>query len=809
MPAPRDTVGMMMPPTPTPATTGTEVILEAADARDWQAPAEPVQLPIALPSQAEERYEVRRELARGSMGIVRVALDRTLKREVALKVLNSECDIPGASTRFLEEARITAQLQHPGIVAVYEINQGADGAPFFTMQLVEGKTLKAILDDLRAGRPEAVRQYGRVRLLHIFIQVCHAVGYAHARGVIHRDLKPENIMLGAFGEVFVMDWGLAKIVSTSVPQPVVGGREEHPDAKGFNTRVGDVTGTPSYMPPEQAMGLIDSLNARSDIFALGAMLYELLTLHTPHGLGAPRDVLKRARQAEIVAPSVCAPAADVPPDLEHIVMRCLAREQVDRFGSATELVDEVEAFLSGGRTSMARVRQTHRTLQDAQQQAQAFREVARKRRRTARALAEAQAERLQTDDAQEAAPLWRMHREVSAADKDAERHFELAVALFTRALADDAENRDAHEGLRDLFWYRFLEAERAGDRASMAVFRSLAVQHDRAGELRAALDGAGSLTLSTRPAGLSVTLYRYAEQADQRLSPDRPEHLGVTPLVLNPAPMGDALVLLDGDGYETTRVPISLLRQESLELPLRIARRGRVPSGYVHVPRGPAWIGAVEPDLAALPKQRVLVEDFVVASEPVTIGEYAEFLADIAARDPAAARERAPTGWRLGQDGRYWCEGHRRLPVTHVTVRDAQAFCQWRGARDGLPWRLPTELEWEKAARGPEGRPWPWGFVWEPAFCTSAESPNGGAVGPVGNALDESAYGVRDLAGGVREWTSTEHARDPRRRVVKGGSAFTGRAQAHLAARVALKMDRGFEDVGFRLALDGAAVLDD
>ncbi|MCA9556633.1 MAG: serine/threonine protein kinase, partial [Myxococcales bacterium] len=224
-----------------PVGGGTEVI--AADvANEW---GENSGLPIELPG-GHDRYEVEGEIARGSMGIIKKVHDLALRRSVALKQLRPDCTVPGASTRFLDEARITAQLQHPGIVAVYEIGVGSDAMPYFTMQLVEGRTLGQLLTAVSAGEPEVLRRYPRVRLLNLFVQVCMAVAYAHNRGVIHRDLKPDNIMLGEFGEVFVMDWGLAKITTTEVAQPVVGGR---PEDASFGTRVGDITGTPAYMSP--------------------------------------------------------------------------------------------------------------------------------------------------------------------------------------------------------------------------------------------------------------------------------------------------------------------------------------------------------------------------------------------------------------------------------------------------------------------------------------------------------------------------------------------------------------------------------
>jgi formylglycine-generating enzyme required for sulfatase activity len=784
---------------------GTEVIV--ADTRatnEWDA-EDPARLPIALPEGAAQRYTIERELARGSMGIIRVAHDLTLHRTVALKALNPACNIPGAPSRFIEEARITAQLSHPGIVAVYEIGVGDDGQPFFTMQLIEGRTLQSILDGLRGQAPEVLRAFSRVRLLHIFIQVCNAVAYAHSRGVIHRDLKPENIMLGTFGEVFVMDWGLAKILSTDVPHPVHGGRA--PD-QHWRTRVGDVTGTPSYMSPEQAMGLVDALNARSDVYALGALLYELLTLRPPHGSGTPHEILRRARNELPLPPSQVAPAQDVPYELDSIVMRCLAKEQAERFASAGDLVDEIEAFLAGGRTGMARIRSAVRIVREAVRHAQAFKDLARRRRHVAREAGEGQCLRLPGDEPTRIQALWVAQANLERLETDVEQAFETAVALFTQALSEAPDQLEAREGLRELFWYRFLEAERVGDRASMAIFRALAAQHDHAGVLRAAISGDGALTLTTDPPGVTATLYRFEEQ-ERRLVAVDPRDCGATPLALEPLPMNSYLFLLDADGFESTRLPICLARQEQAETHVRLVPRGRLPHGMVHVPGGICWIGASEPELQAPPRQRVRVDDFIIAAEPVTVEEYAEFLNEVYPRDPAGARAHVPPRWRLGSDGRYHPEDHARLPITQVTGRNALAYCAWRATRDALPWRLPTDQEWEKAGRGVDARAFTWGHNWEPGFCRCADSPEGGALSSVGNLLDEGPYGVRDMSGGVREWTSTEHPWDPRRRAVKGGGFLSGRSACHLAARQFVKMDRSAADLGFRLALDFAAILGD
>ncbi len=781
---------------------GTEVIAQATDDGWGDLPDA---LPIELPA-GDARYEVVRELARGSMGVVRVARDLTLQRMVALKELRPEGNVPAAAARFLDEARITAQLQHPGIVAVYEIGVDATERPFFTMQLVEGRTLQDILRKLAEGEPHTVRRFSRARLLHLFMQVCMAVAYAHSRGVLHRDLKPENIMLGEFGEVFVMDWGLAKIVKTDVERPVVGGR---PDEAHFHTRIGDITGTPSYMSPEQAMGLVDALSERSDVYSLGAILFEILTLRPPIVGTTTQGILRDVRAGNLVPPSQVAPDADITPELDGVVMRCLARDPKDRFARASEVRDEVEACLTGRRTSIHRVRGAGKALRDAQRAGQQFRELARRRRRLAREVAEATSLRLPYDPPEHYEGIWERQAELEALEGETEKAFDAAVTLLHQILGEVADHQGAHESLRDLLWYRFLEAERAADARAMALYQTLAVQHDPQGTLRASLVGDGSLSVETHPPGAQVTLSR-VERIGPRLLPSDPQPQGRTPVLLDPLPMGSWLVEVAAVGHEPVRLPVLIGRQETAELSVRLPPAGRVPPNCVHVPAGPAWLGAWEPELSAPPRGRQVLPGFLFARSPITLTEYAEFLnALVGAGEVHRAIRHAgdAASWRQGADGRFHPDGYGGNPVASVSWRDAEAYCAWRAEQDGLPWRLPTAIEWEKAARGADGRPYPWGAGFESTFCRCADGPEGGAPSAVGNESDQSPYGAMDLAGGIREWTATEHPRDVRQRAVKGGGFLSARAECHLAARRFRNLDRGAPDLGFRLALDLDAVL--
>ena len=275
------------------------------------------------------------EIGRGGMGVILRGHDKDLSRDIAYKVLHAElASSKEAHQRFEQEAKICGRLEHPGIVPVHSFGKLPDGRPFFSMKLVEGRTLKEILKHDR----ESVSDQ---RLLDIFVQTCRAVGYAHACNVIHRDLKPENVMVGAFGEVQVMDWGLSKDVSTEEEAIE---RSDVLLPHGF-TRMGSVLGTPSYMSPEQSIGAVDAVDARTDVFSLGVMLCEILTGVTP------ADFLRNKSEfpnEETIAKSLrFVEAHNCDNELLSILTSCLSWAPEKRPQNATELANAVEQFREG------------------------------------------------------------------------------------------------------------------------------------------------------------------------------------------------------------------------------------------------------------------------------------------------------------------------------------------------------------------------------------------------------------------------------------------------------------------------------
>ncbi|MEM7308966.1 MAG: tetratricopeptide repeat protein [Planctomycetota bacterium] len=291
-------------------------------------------------------YEVLGELGRGGMGVVLRGRDRELGRDVALKVLQPRLrDSREAVDRFIAEAQIAGQLQHPGIVPVYELGLMAGDQPFFAMKLIDGQTLRELLDaereELSANR----------RLLTVFEQVCQTVAFAHARAVIHRDLKPANILVGRFGEVQVVDWGLAKVVGAE-PKPGAAADEPPPSPQTRRSETGDaslrgaVMGTPAYMPPEQAQGQVEELDARADVFALGAILCELLTGAPPYR-GPSDQALDSAATARLADARERLAACATDRDLVDLALACLAAEPAQRPASAVDVAARVQSYLAG------------------------------------------------------------------------------------------------------------------------------------------------------------------------------------------------------------------------------------------------------------------------------------------------------------------------------------------------------------------------------------------------------------------------------------------------------------------------------
>ena len=293
-----------------------------------------------------QRYAAFEPFEEGGVANLQVCLDKNLGRRVLMKSLHPHLkDDEMEQRRFLREARVTSQLQHPATVPVYELGRDMEGQMYFTMKRVQGVTLRSILEQVAGRNPDFERDYPLDQLLDIFIQVCQAVAYAHAQGVIHRDLKPANIIIGEFNEVILLDWGLAKVFDE--PDEFMDPTDTHPQAPEAGdlglTRAGKRYGTPLYMSPEQAMGNTD-VDERCDIYLLGSILYEILSLKTLVWGDEMQEVLNRIILEEPMTPKEKSPDRDIPPALDAICMVALAKSPEERYGTVMELVADIQSF---------------------------------------------------------------------------------------------------------------------------------------------------------------------------------------------------------------------------------------------------------------------------------------------------------------------------------------------------------------------------------------------------------------------------------------------------------------------------------
>lgn len=757
----------------------------------------------------DQRYVNLGPLAAGGMGELYRVRDTRFDRVVVLKVLRAELvEHFEAQRRFEHEARITALLEHPGVIAVHDRGRLWDRRPWFAMQEVRGQTfsdlIAAIHDDQPPGRfGPGLDGWSFRRLVDAMGRVARTIAYAHGQRIVHRDLKPDNIMVGTFGEVLVMDWGIAHQLDEGPSEGIIG--------------------TPAFMAPEQAEGA--AIGPPADVYALGSTLYALLAGVPPYQTrsgvleGPPPPV-------ETVRPQCALPHA-----LVRLCEAAMDRDPAARL-DADAFAQAIEDWLDG----VARREQALALIDQADAQRP---EVAALHARSATLHAEAQAALAALPPrapVEQKYPAWALEDQARETARAAELADVAYLQTLQGALNLVSDLPEARARLADHHKRAVERAEQAGRPDAVARHEALLRAYDD-GQHAHWLGGDGAVTLHTDPPGAAVTLLKVVER-HRRLVPEPVGPFGTTPLDAAPLPRGNWVLRIEHPDRMPVDYPVKIDRgehwhgvapDESTPRPIYLPRHGELSDAECYVPAG--WFTAggdpAAPD--GLSRRRVWVDGFVMARDPVTHGEYLAFLqAMVDAGEPDVLERFAPEeNWEraqalcevVGGEVRYTPDRVGRVansdsPVLRVTFNHALGYLEWKSKREQRTFRLPHDLEWEKAARGVDERIFAWGNLFEPLWGWFLESQKKAPwVAPTdASLLDVSPYGVQGMTGNVRDWCHNTYSREgdvavsdfkgiedeSKNRLVRGGSWNSIQTYCRLGARFALKPSLSFSAGGFR-----------
>jgi serine/threonine-protein kinase len=767
-------------------------------------PAPTLSPPItALGDSYANRYKRGQTLGNGGLGEVTACEDVVLGRTVAVKSGHDkgfEVDAYSARVILSREAKIISSLEHPNIIPIYDAGVDSQRGPYYVMRQVTDTSLELILHQRRHGEGNP-HDYALHRMLRYFLQVCNAVDYAHHRGVIHCDIKPANILLGDYGEVLLVDWGLAQ--SRNHPMGVRGG-------------------TLGYMAPEQMDPHVERFDERTDVFALGAILYEILC-------GVP--AFEEARSSDITTvgkdpfkiyrlpapPSSVEARLEVPPEVDQACMEALAVRLEERLKTVRELSDAIEDWIEGSKERERKRLEADKSADAGDELAERYHEFVESRPEKLTVYRALRADVVPWAGASDKQDLWDAEDIVRVTDALQVRTFQSAVSAYERALDAVPNHVRSRRGLARLYWAELQRARARGDSLDQIAYEQLLREVDDGTFVRE-LARDGSLEVTIGPHAGKVTLAMLAER-ERRLIATNAE--AITAATTRELPAGNYLVTATvGTSDTVVSWPVDIEPGTRRVLAIDPPAPGVIGRGEVYIPGGAARLGG---DPLSTETEELFVVDvpaFVIQRFPVTFEQWFEFLDDLRATNPMFVEAHVPrttlgmpTWRRTGAD---WVASSvpaqpldpHLLPVFGISAESGEAFAAWLSKKEGRKWRLPTEIEWEKAGRGTDGRLYPWGDHFDATFCKMRDSRPGQPLAePIGAfQSDISPYGVHDLAGGVADWCVPDPRRtaprEPREVVSRGGAWCDWAIDCRLASRRRYLATEHSARVGVRLARD-------